>query len=136
MEYTDYVYCDRSWMLKYAEDFKYNPSLRNRVSQLRLAVEQEGEEEMLAMVDLDQWYVLTLTHARTHAHAHTHTQTCPHADLYTYMHTTLSFPTALGNVGNSRTVGAFLCFSIERLHQTWDKVPKAKKEVRNTQQSV
>ena len=41
-------------MLKYAEDFKYNPSLRNKVNELRLAVEQEGEEEMLAMVDLDQ----------------------------------------------------------------------------------
>ena len=44
-------------MLKYAEDFKYNPSLRNKVSELRLAIEQEGEEEMLAMVGLDQWYV-------------------------------------------------------------------------------
>ena len=55
---TTYV-CYRSWMLKYAEDFKYNPSLRNKVAELRLAVEQEGEEEMLAMVDLDQWYVLT-----------------------------------------------------------------------------
>ena len=66
-------------MLKYAEDFKYNPSLRNKVSQLRLAVEQEGEEEMLAMMDLDQWYALTCTHVRMHArmhacmHAHTHT---------------------------------------------------------------
>ena len=44
-------------MLKYAEDFKYNPSLRNKVSELRLAVEQESKEEMLAMVDLDQWCV-------------------------------------------------------------------------------
>ena len=44
-------------MLKYAEDFKYNPSLRDKVSELRSSVEQEGEEEMLAMVDLDQWYV-------------------------------------------------------------------------------
>ena len=43
-------------MLKYAEDFKYNPSLRSKVSELRLAVKQDGEEEMLAMVDLDQWY--------------------------------------------------------------------------------
>ena len=40
-------------MLKYAEDFKYNPSLRDKVSELRLSVEQEGEEEMLAMVELD-----------------------------------------------------------------------------------
>ena len=64
-------------MLKYAEDFKYNPSLRNKVAELRLAVEQEGEEEMLAMVDLDQWYVLTWmhkdTHTHTHVRAHTHT---------------------------------------------------------------
>ena len=43
-------------MLKYAEDFKYNPSLRSKVTELRLVVEQDGEEEMLAMVDLDQWY--------------------------------------------------------------------------------
>ena len=48
------VYCYRSWMLKYAEDFKHNPSLRDKVSELKLAVEQEGEEEMLAIVDLDQ----------------------------------------------------------------------------------
>ena len=47
-------------MLKYAEDFKYNPQLRDKVSELRLAVEQEGEEEMLAMVDLDQWCVLSV----------------------------------------------------------------------------
>ena len=44
-------------MLKYAEDFKHNPQLRDKVSELRLSVDQEGEEEMLAMVDLDQWYV-------------------------------------------------------------------------------
>ena len=42
-------------MLKYAEDFKYNLSLRNKVGELRVVVEQESEDEMLAMVDLDQW---------------------------------------------------------------------------------
>ena len=45
----------RSWMLKYAEDFKNNRLLRNKVGELRLVVEHEGEEEMLTMVDLDQW---------------------------------------------------------------------------------
>ena len=49
-----YVYY-RSWMLKYAEDFKNNRLLRNKVGELRLVVEHEGEEEMLTMVDLDQW---------------------------------------------------------------------------------
>ena len=44
-------------MLRYAEDFKYKPLPRNKVSEMRLAVKQEGEEEMLAMVDLDQWCV-------------------------------------------------------------------------------
>ena len=43
-----------------AEDFKYNPSLRNKVSELRLVIEQEGKEEMLAMVDLHQWHVLSV----------------------------------------------------------------------------
>jgi len=52
-------YC-RSWMLKFAEDFKYNLSLKNKVSKLRLVIEQEGEKEMLSMVDLDQWCVLCL----------------------------------------------------------------------------
>ena len=42
-------------MLKYAEDFKYNPSLRNKVGELRFVVQQENEVEMLAMMDLDQW---------------------------------------------------------------------------------
>ena len=42
-------------MLKYAEDFKNNRLLRNKVGELRLVVEHEGEEEMLTMVDLDQW---------------------------------------------------------------------------------
>ena len=42
-------------MLKYAEDFKYNLSLRNKVGELRIVVQQENEEEMFAMVDLDQW---------------------------------------------------------------------------------
>ena len=76
-------------MLKYPEDFKYNPSLRNKVSQLRQAVEQEGEEEMLAMVDLDQWYALTLTHKHadnTHTRAHTH-NTHTHTHTHTHMHT-------------------------------------------------
>ena len=45
-------------MLKYAEDFKYNPSLRNKVGELRIVVQQENEEEMLQMVDLDQWWVI------------------------------------------------------------------------------
>jgi len=42
-------------MLKYVEDFKYNPSLRNKVGELRIVVQQENEEEMLQMGDLDQW---------------------------------------------------------------------------------
>ena len=42
-------------MLKYAEDFKYNPSLRNKVGELRIVVQQENEEEILQMGDLDQW---------------------------------------------------------------------------------
>ena len=50
-----------------AEDFKYKPSLRNKVNQLWLAVEQEGKE-VLAIVDLDQWYALTLTQVYTLAH--------------------------------------------------------------------
>ena len=76
-------------MLKCAEDFKYNLSLRNKVAELRLAVEQEGEEEMLAMVDLDQWYVLTWMHKDTHTHARTHarTHTHTHAHTHTYTHT-------------------------------------------------
>jgi len=38
-------------MSKFAEDF---PSVRNKVGELRLVVEQENEGEMLAMVGLDQ----------------------------------------------------------------------------------
>ena len=45
------------------------------------------------------------------------------------------FPQHLSKLNSLNTlwavVGAFLHFSIERLHQTWDEVPKAKKEVRN-----
>ena len=40
-------------MLKCPEDFKYSPSLKDKVGELKLSIEQEGEEEMLAMVDFD-----------------------------------------------------------------------------------
>ena len=82
-------------------------------------------------------HACTHTHTHTHTRAHTHVRTHVCTHLYTcilYCH----FPTALGTVamGNSRIVEAFFHFSIESLYQTWDEVPKAKKEVRNTQQSM
>ena len=67
--------------------------------------------------------------------------TCIHPYLYTYICTyyTVTFPQHLAKLNSFNTlwavVGVFLHFSIERLHQTWDEVPKAKKEVRNTSQS-